>query len=112
MHAGDMTRVAAGVAALAAGVAALVVVALLLSNTPGPVEAAPLASAAPVGTPPSRVPDAFPAPPARTVVFARADGSNVLALAAGPRGRALLLQASVLDTQGKGVEGLDVSFTL
>lgn len=127
MDAGDTTRVAAGVAALAVGVAAVVVVALLLSKTPGPVQAAPPASAAPapaapgpaapataapVAAPPSRVPAGFPAPPAGAVLFARADGSNVLALAVAPRGRSLLLQASVLGTQGKGVEGLDVSFTL
>jgi hypothetical protein len=114
MHAGDLTRVLGAVGALAAGVAAVVVVAVLLSRTPGPVQAAPLASAAPTtaARPPAKVPAAFPAPPDGSVVFARADGSNVLALAAAPRGRALLLQASVLGPQGEGVAGLDVSFTL
>jgi hypothetical protein len=114
MHAGDLTRVLAAVGALAAGVAAVVVVAVLLSRTPGPVQAGPLAPAAPTtaAPPPAKAPAAFPAPPDGSVVFARADGSNVLALAAAPRGRALLLQASVLGSQGQGVAGLDVSFTL
>ena len=124
MPAGDLTRLVAAALALAAGVAAVVIVALLLSHTPGPVStaaAAPAASAAPAApaaqasvatTPHVTIPAAFPAPPANAVVFARADGSNVLALAAGPRGRRLLLQASVLGPQGKGVRGLDVSFTV
>jgi hypothetical protein len=118
MHAGELTRVVAAVGALAAGVAAVVVVAVLLSRTPGPVQAAtPLPAAAPAApattaTQPAKVPAGFPAPPDGAVVFARADGSNVLALAAAPRGDALLLQASVLGPQGKGVRGLDVSFTL
>jgi len=116
MHAGDLTRLLAAVGALAAGVAAVVVVAVLLSRTPGPVQAAlpaPAAAAAPAATvrPPAKASAGFPAPPDGSVVFARADGSNVLALAAAPRGKALLLQASVLGPQGKGVAGLDVSFT-
>ena len=119
MDAGGLTRVAAGVAALAAGVAAVVVVAVLLSHTPGPVEAAAAPSAPattttqpPASPPTSPAPAVFPAPPARAVVFARADGSNVLALAARQQGNRLLLQASVLGPQGKGVDGLTVSFTL
>ena len=51
-------------------------------------------------------------PARRLRVFARADGSNVLALAAAPRGRALLLQASVVGPQGEGVAGLDVLLAL
>jgi len=124
VDAGGLTRVAAGVAALAAGVAAVVVVALLLSHTPGPVQAAappPSAPAAapattttqaPASPPTSPAPAAFPTPPAGAVVFARAHGSNVLALAARPQGNRLLLQASVLGPQGNGVGGLTVSFTL
>src|SRR5207248_4017364 len=122
MPAGDLTRLVAAAGALAAGVAAVVIVALLLSHTPGPVStaaAAPVtpaaapAAQAPVATPPRvTMPAGFPAPPADAVVFARADGSNVLALAAGPRGRRLLLQASVVGPPGKGVRGLDVSFTV
>src|SRR5947209_3094375 len=46
MHAADLTRVIAAVGALAAGIVAVVLVAVLLSRTPGPVQAAPLASAA------------------------------------------------------------------
>src|SRR6266576_6582492 len=117
MHAGELTRVVAAVGALAAGVAAVVVAAVLLSRTPGPVQAAPLPSAAPAApattaAQPAKVPAGFPAPPDGAVVFARADGSNILALAAAPRGQALLLQASILGPQGRGVRGLDVSFTL
>src|SRR5204862_7579415 len=98
VDAGGLTRVAAGLAALAAGVAAVVVVAVLLSHTPGPVEAeaAPSAPAitttqAPASPPTSPAPAAFPAPPSGAVVFARADGSNVLALAARPQENRLLL---------------------
>jgi hypothetical protein len=114
MRAGDLTRLLAAVGALAAGVAAVVIVAVLLSGTPGPVQAAPLAPAGATTTarPPAKVPAAFPAPPDGSVVFARADGSNVLALAAAPRGRALLLQASIVGPQSEGVAGLDVSLTL
>jgi len=118
MPAGDLTRLVAAVGALAAGIGAVAVVAVLLSRTPGPVQAAPLPSAAApaapvtVARPPAKVPAGFPAPPAGAVVFARADGSNVLALAAAQRGRRLLLRASVLGSQGNGVQGLEVSFTL
>jgi hypothetical protein len=118
MHAGDLARVVAAVGALAAGAGAVVVVAVLLSQTPGPVQAAPVpspspAAPAPAARPPSKIPAGFPAPPAGAVVFARADGANVLALAVRPRGpRQLLLQASVLGPQGTGVGGFDVSFTL
>jgi hypothetical protein len=109
MPGGDLTRVGASVVALAAGVAAVVLVAELLSRTPGPVQAA-----APAASPaaPAPAPPAFPAPPAGAVVFARADGSNVLALAARPSGTSLLLQASVVGPQGRGVAGLEASFSL
>src|SRR2546423_14939350 len=102
MPAGDLTRLVAAALALAAGVAAVVIVALLLSHTPGPVSTAAAAPAAPASQAPvattQHVPirAAFPAPPAHAVVFARADGSNVLALAARPRGRPVVLPASPL----------------
>lgn len=120
MHAGELARVGAGVAALAAGVAAVVVVSLLLSHTPGPeaaaspspVGAASNATPVPVVPIPGRAPAGFPAPPRGAFVLARPDRSNVLALAARPQGRRILLQASVLGPQGKGVPGLAVSFTV
>ena len=52
MPAGDLTRLVAAALALAAGVAAVVIVALLLSHTPGPVSTA---AAAPV-TPAAQAP--------------------------------------------------------
>jgi hypothetical protein len=108
MRAGELTRVGASVAALAAGVAAVALVAELLSRTPGPAPAAALpAAAAPAAT---HGPARFPAPPPGAAVFARADGSNVLALAVRPKGRSLLFQASVLGPRGTGVGGLGVSF--
>ncbi len=53
---------------------------------------------------------AFPAPPQGAVVFSRQLGSDVLALGVVPRKGLLVLQASVIDGQGKGVSGLDVGF--
>jgi hypothetical protein len=50
----------------------------------------------------------FPAPPQGAIVFSRQLGSDVLALGVVPRKGLLLLQASVIDGQGKGVSGLDV----
>jgi hypothetical protein len=50
----------------------------------------------------------FPAPPQGATVFSRQLGSDVLALGVVPRKGLLLLQASVIDGQGKGVSGLDV----
>jgi hypothetical protein len=54
----------------------------------------------------------FPAPPPRSVVFARSDGENALALALRPEGRRLELQASVVGGDGLGVEGLSIAFTV
>src|SRR5262249_4278619 len=51
----------------------------------------------------------FPAPPADAVVFSRPAGNNVLALGVVP-GKKLKLQASVVGGQGKGLDGLHVSF--
>jgi hypothetical protein len=52
----------------------------------------------------------FPAPPRGAVVFARELGPDVLALGVVPRGGRMVVQASVLGSQGEGVRGLDVSF--
>ena len=92
------------------------IVATLAHRTPGPASAtnAPTAPAAAgetttetTATTPSG--PAFPAPPAGAVVFSRQAGDNVIALGVVP-GKRLGLQASVLGSQGQGVNGLDVSF--
>jgi hypothetical protein len=55
----------------------------------------------------------FPAPPRGAVVFSRRLGSNALALGILPKpGGRMLLQASVLGPQGKGVNGLSIAFRL
>lgn len=54
----------------------------------------------------------FPAPPEGAVVYARQAGSTLLALGVVPRRGALLLQASVLGSQGNGVSGLRVGFSV
>jgi hypothetical protein len=82
------------------------IVAVLAHRTPGPAGAT--TTPAP-STPAPTGETAFPAPPQGAVVFSRPDGSDVLALAVLP-GRKLGLQASVLGRQGKGVDGLNVSF--
>jgi hypothetical protein len=91
-------------AVVVAAVAAVVIAVTLHGRGgfawPQPV---PISSASASGT-------AFPAPPQGAVVFSRQLGSNVLALGAVPRKGLLLLQASVIDGQGKGISGLDVGF--
>ena len=104
-------RLLAAIGALGLGVAAVVVVVVLGHRTPGPAAAssAPAPSVAePTGT---NARAAFPAPPPGAVVFARQDGSDILALAVVPARRATL-QTSVVDQQGRGVDGLRVSFRL
>jgi hypothetical protein len=60
----------------------------------------------------SLVPKAdFPAPPQGAVVFSRRLGSDGLALGVVPRGREVVLQASVVGEQGEGVAGLDIAFS-
>ena len=54
----------------------------------------------------------FPAPPDGAVVFAREAGSNVLALGVVPRRGEIMLQASVLDGDGRGVSGLRLAFSV
>jgi hypothetical protein len=52
----------------------------------------------------------FPVPPRGATVFSRQFGANALALGVVPRARTLLVQASVLGNEGKGVRGLVVTF--
>ena len=96
-------RLTAALLALAAGAAAVVLAALLLHATPGPVSSAP-APVASSPAPPSPS-AAFPAPPAGAIVFAREDGANALALAVSPSS----VQVSVVGRQGTGLSGLSVS---
>ena len=103
----------AGVAALAVGAAAVVIVSMLLHDTPGPVAAttaiAPAATTLATG---GHTPTRFPAPPRGAVVFTRQDGGTVLALAVTPRTGSLGLQASVLGPEGVGTSGLAVSIAV
>lgn len=114
-----LLRLLASIGALALGAVAVVLVARLAHETPGPAASAtvPSAPAAPAtttqttsttpGSPASG--SAFPAPPPGAVVFARQSANDVLALGVVP-GKRLLLQTSVLNGQGKGFPGLGVSF--
>jgi hypothetical protein len=105
----------AALGALALGAAAAVIVGVLAHRTPGPAGATntPAPSSAPSGTTPNAGAgkSGFPTPPKGAVVFSRPDGSDVLALAVVP-GRKLGLQVSVLNSQRKGVEGLEVWFRI
>lgn len=84
--------------------AAVAVVALVAaSGKPG-------ASPKPPGVAPAAT-SAFPAPPRGSLVFARADRTDVLAIAILPQAHALLVRTSVVGQQGKGVRGLRVSLT-
>ena len=84
---------------------------MLAHRTPGPAGAtnAPTAPTAEPATTTQSSEPAFPAPPKDAVVFSRPAGNVVLALGVVP-GKPLGLQASVVGGQGKGVDGLDVSF--
>ena len=104
------------VAALAGGLllAAPIASALLLrpgTGTGVPAVATPAPAAPPAGSSSSTGP-AFPAPPSGAVVFSRQLGRNALALGVVPRRGSGLLQASVVNGDGAGVSGLDVSFRL
>jgi hypothetical protein len=99
-----LVAVVGGTAAAGAPIAAAV---LLRPGGPG-VDAPPTPTTASTPMSPS-----FPAPPRSATVFSRQLGANALALAVVPRrGGRLLLQASVLGSQGKGVAGLSVSFAV
>jgi hypothetical protein len=72
-------------------------------------------TSAPASTDLSTVPIAkragFPASPADAVVFSRQMGGDALALGVVPQRGKVLLQASVVGSQGEGVPGLSVGFT-
>ena len=70
-----------------------------------------LAGAAPPAVPVPGNPG-FPAPPRGAVVFARQLGFEALALGVVQQRGAVLLQASVVNGQGKGVRGVPVTFTV
>ena len=54
----------------------------------------------------------FPAPPEGAVVYSRQLGSDALALGVVPRLGSVLVQASVVGPQGRGVSGLAVTFVV
>ena len=85
-------------------VAALVAAAFLArsKSTPASVSAPPQPAGA------TRHPG-FPSPPAGAVVYAREWGGSALALGVVPEGSHVLVEASVVGPQGKGVPGLRVS---
>jgi hypothetical protein len=93
--------VASGIVAILAlaGVVALVVTTGQASSSLQPPSVAPA------------VTTQFPIPPRGSVVYARADQTDVLALAVLPRAHGISLRASVVGQQGRGVRGLHVSFT-
>ena len=111
---GVRIKLLAAVAGLAAGLVAITIAASLLHDT----LRTPAAQQSPAAVPATPVPrrharaSAFPAPPDGAVVYAREDGSDVLALGVAARRGALLLQASVLGDQGHGVPGLRVVFAV
>jgi hypothetical protein len=109
-----IVRLLASIAALSVGVAGVVIVAVLLHRTPGPVSAATSSVAATPTQPSSstNAPNGFPAPPPSAVVFTRQDGGTVLALAVSPQTGGLRLQASAVGPTGRGTSGLRVSFTV
>ena len=95
-------RLTVALMALSAGVAAVVLAALLLHDTPGPVSTA--AAPVPAPAPPAATPS-FPAPPPDAVVFARENGPDALAVAVATSS----VQVSVVGQQGTGVSGLAVT---
>lgn len=100
---GQIVAATAAVVVLAAGA----LVAVLATGSGG--SHAPLAFTGSVA--PART--IFPAPQAGSTVFAREDGSDVLALGVRPGAQgALALQASDVNENGAGVTGLHVSFSV
>ncbi|HEY4413470.1 MAG TPA: hypothetical protein VGN06_10775 [Gaiellaceae bacterium] len=100
-------RLTAALLALAAGAGAVVLAALVLQRTPGPVSTA--SAQLPAASTPSTPAPGFPAPPAGAVVFSREDGPDVLALGLVPHGSNVLAQVSIVGQQGTGVNGRTVS---
>ena len=99
-------RLTAALLALAAGAVAVILAALVLHRTPGPVSTASAPAQLPAASAPS---PRFPGPPAGAVVFSREDGPDALALALVPHGANVLAQVSVVGQQGTGVDGRSVS---
>lgn len=62
--------------------------------------------------PATNVSAGFPAPPSGAVVYSRQAGSDALALGVVPRRGSILLQASVIGPQGRGIRGLTVDFVV
>jgi hypothetical protein len=92
----------------AAGVLAVAAIAVALVVASGG-SSAPLRLTTPVAAARPR----FPAPPKGSIVFAREDGPDVLALAVVRHaGNDLELQASDVGQEGTGVDGLRVSFAV
>lgn len=83
---------------------AAIVVAVLVLTTGGSGSGLGTPRAVPAATP------RFPAPPRGSVVYAREDGDDALALAVEPQKHGVGLQASVVGSDGTGVAGLPVSF--
>jgi hypothetical protein len=93
----------AGVVFVGAAVAA----ALVLRPGSGTPASAPLI---PVAAAPSA--PLFPAPPHGAIVYSRQFGSDALALGVVPRRASVLVQASVVGPQGRGVSGRSVTFVV
>jgi hypothetical protein len=90
---------AIGAGLLLAGVIALVSLSGKSTRSPAPPSIAPA------------VTSPFPAPLRGAVVFARQDRTDVLALAVAPQAHGVVLRASVVGPQGRGVRGLRVALT-
>ena len=101
--------VIAGAALFAAPIAAAF---LLRPGSDAPAAMAPAMSAAPAAAPEASRKPRFPAPPDGAVVYSRQLGKSVLALGVVPQRGAVLAQASVVGSQGRGVSGLTVSFAV
>jgi hypothetical protein len=106
-----IVRLLASIVAFSVGVAGVVIVAVLLHRTPGPVSSTTAAPTAPTQAASSPKPArAFPAPPRSAVVFTRQDAGTVLALAVTPARAVLRMQVAVLGPTGNGTSGLRISF--
>lgn len=96
---GRRPAIAAAGIVLVLGAAALIAATRRSAQSPRPPTIAPA------------LPQPFPAPQPGAVVFARQDRTDVLALAVLPRAHDLVLRASVVGAQGRGVRGLRVVLT-
>ena len=104
-------KLVAGIVALAAGAGAVVfVISLIQKLPPIATPASSSAGAPPVTTTAPAPTSGFPTPPAGSVVLGAEEGTNALGLAVLPQSGGILLQASVVGTQGNGLRGLSVRF--